>query len=66
MNETIEREQTTEHREKEREREIKALVEFNEKECTTSPSLWNILKTLLRAKSIALNVYFLKNEDISS
>ena len=43
-------------------KEIKICIEMNENENTTSPNLWDTIKTVLRGKFIAIQAYFKKQE----
>ena len=42
--------------------EIKIYIETNENENTTTPNLWDSVKTMLREMFIAVQAYFKKQE----
>ena len=45
-------------------KEIKICIETNENENTTTPNLWDSVKTVLRGRFIALQAYLKKQEKI--
>ena len=42
--------------------EIKICIETNEKESTTTPNLWDLVKAVLRGRFIAIQAYLKKQE----
>ena len=47
-------------------KEIKILIEINENENTTTQSLWDTIKAVLRGRFIAIKVYLKKQEKKSN
>ena len=43
-------------------KEIKICIEMNENENTTTPNLWDSVKTMLRGRFIAIQAYLKKQE----